>query len=115
MTNCSNCGSVLKEGAKFCTNCGYKIEQLDTTQPPRGRVITTPQRKGKIIMKGGGMTTLYKVIAYFVGVFIFDLFISWAICAGLEGDIACFWGFTGALYVPLLIFTPLLVAIAQSY
>ena len=103
----------MKEGAKFCTNCGAPVGQLSTTQPPP--TVTIPEKKGKIILKGGGMTTLYKVIAYFVGVFIFDLFISWAICAGLKGDIACFWGFTGALYVPLLIFTPLLVAIAQSY
>lgn len=107
MTNCSNCGKVLKEGAKFCTNCGFPVGQLYTTG--------TPEKKGKIIIKGSGMFTLYKVIGYFVGVFIFDLFISWAITAGLKGDITAYWSFVGALYVPLLIFTPLLYAIAQSY
>ncbi len=113
MTNCSNCGKVLKEGVKFCTNCGHPVGQLDTTQPPP--IVSGSEKKGKIIIKGSGMFTLYKVIAYFVGVFIFDLFISWAICAGLKGNIACFWGFVGALYVPLLIFTPILVAIGSSY
>ena len=113
MTNCSNCGFVLKEGAKFCTNCGQPVGQVATSLPPT--FVSTPEKKGKIIIKGSGMFTLYKVIAYFVGVFIFDLFISWAICAGLKGNIACFWSFVGALYVPLLIFTPLLVAIGSSY
>jgi len=113
LTNCSNCGFVLKEGVKFCTNCGQPVGQMETSLPPT--FVSTPEKKGKIIIKGSGMFTLYKVIAYFVGVFIFDLFISWAICAGLKGDIAAYWTLVGALYVPLLIFTPLLVAIGSSY
>jgi len=113
LTYCNNCGKVLKEGAKFCTYCGHTVGQAVTSQPPQ--FISVPEKKGKIIIKGTGMTTLYKVIAYFIGVFILDLFISWAITAGLKGGIACFWGFVGALYVPLLILTPLLAAIGQSY
>ncbi len=113
MTNCSNCGNVLKEGVKFCTNCGHPVEQLDTTPPPP--LVSGSKKKGKIIIKGSGIFTLYKVIGYFIGVFILDLFISWAITAGLKGTVATFWGFVGALYVPLLIFTPLLVAIGSSY
>lgn len=119
MTNCSNCGSVLKEGAKFCTNCGHPVGQLDATKPSPTppQYTTSPQKKGKIIVKGpsAGMLTLYKFIAYCVGVFILDLFISWAITAALEGTIGTFWGFVGVLYVPLLIFTPILIAIGSSY
>ena len=112
MTNCNNCGEVLKEGSKFCTYCGQPVGQTDVSQP-KGKLITQP--KGKLIVKGRGMTSLYKLIAYFVGVFLFDLFLSWAITAGFKGNIAMYWALVGILYVPLLIFTPLLIAIAASY
>ncbi|WP_241690479.1 zinc-ribbon domain-containing protein [Ligilactobacillus salivarius] len=27
MNKCPNCGSDIKEGAKFCTSCGYQLAQ----------------------------------------------------------------------------------------
>ncbi|MFX1314830.1 MAG: zinc-ribbon domain-containing protein [Promethearchaeota archaeon] len=116
MSYCNNCGEVLKEGSKFCTYCGHPVGEPVVSQPVQSPAyVSSSQPKGKIIMKGTGMTTLYKVIAYFVGVFIFDLFLSWAITAGFKGPISMYWALVGILYVPLLIFTPLLIEIASSY
>ncbi|MFX1410655.1 MAG: zinc-ribbon domain-containing protein [Promethearchaeota archaeon] len=116
MSYCNNCGEALKEEAKFCTHCGHPVGQAVVSQPVQSPAyVSGSQPKGKIIMKGTGMTTLYKAIAYFIGVFLFDLFLSWAITAGFEGTIAMYWSLVGILYVPLLIFTPILIAIGSNY
>ena len=37
MPFCSNCGTQLPEGAKFCTECGQKLDTAP--QPPREELI----------------------------------------------------------------------------
>ena len=34
MANCKNCGQQLRDGAKFCENCGAKAEAAPVKQQP---------------------------------------------------------------------------------
>jgi len=42
---CSKCGNELKEGAKFCGHCGYKVEQND--EYSKEELKTSPKKDNK--------------------------------------------------------------------
>lgn len=55
MTHCSNCQTLLKEGAKFCTNCGTPIKIIDKEVHNKGIVLEekkTNNNSGKYIIVG---------------------------------------------------------------
>lgn len=69
--NCSNCGKELKEGAKFCGNCGIKAEQkIENVQPKED--ISKKQKENKKIIK----ISLKKTIAIVSIVFLLILISS---------------------------------------
>ncbi len=45
VSQCTNCGEELPEGAKFCLNCGEKVEKVDNN------MICCPEC-GKLVLKG---------------------------------------------------------------
>lgn len=45
VSQCANCGEELPEGAKFCLNCGEKVEKVDNN------MIRCPEC-GKLVLKG---------------------------------------------------------------
>ena len=68
---CSNCGKELKEGAKFCGNCGIKAEQkIDNGQPKED--ISKKQKENKKTIK----ISLKKTIAIVSIVFLLILISS---------------------------------------
>lgn len=48
MAFCTNCGSNLSQGAKFCSICGNPVELVDTKKPseerytPQGKIMSCP-------------------------------------------------------------------------
>ncbi len=44
---CTNCGSVLEEGAVFCSNCGTRVEEEPVAQAP---VMPTPEMQQAPVM-----------------------------------------------------------------
>ncbi|WP_274355042.1 zinc-ribbon domain-containing protein [Ligilactobacillus salivarius] len=47
MNKCPNCGSDTKEGAKFCTTCGYQLirENVDNTTKTKQTVNTDKMKE----------------------------------------------------------------------
>ena len=46
MPYCSNCGAMLKEANKFCSNCGHKIAPMPSAPPMRPAQPAPPMRPG---------------------------------------------------------------------
>ena len=52
MTQCSNCNATLKEGAKFCTNCGTPIKDKSITRTTDDTFQESKKDKPKSPSKG---------------------------------------------------------------
>jgi len=62
---CTNCGSALRQGAKFCPNCGVEIKPDVTAQE------ATPGRPGKKAMSKQAKALYSAAGAVILGVFFF--------------------------------------------
>ena len=55
--NCPNCQTVIKEGEKFCSNCGTPVTPIASTQPPL-EVPVQPQQLSFPNQPGVGSITI---------------------------------------------------------
>ena len=42
MTRCPNCGAEVREGAKFCTSCGFRLTESEAAPPPSRSPFAIP-------------------------------------------------------------------------
>lgn len=42
MTRCPNCGAEVREGAKFCTSCGFRLTEAEAAPPSRSPFAIPP-------------------------------------------------------------------------
>ncbi|WP_296385460.1 zinc ribbon domain-containing protein [Winogradskyella sp.] len=66
MTHCSNCNAILKEGVKFCTNCGAPIKKVEQTKKVNPGLTVLGENTPKSRSKGTKILVgLIAVIALF--------------------------------------------------
>ena len=70
MANCTNCGTELAEGTKFCPNCGKLVEQVQLTSPVQLPSPAATKQKKKSSKKGclkiGCLSIVIAIIAIIV-------------------------------------------------
>ena len=89
MANCSNCGTPLKEGAKFCTSCGTAVKSGASEKPAAPAKQATPATPARpaapdaatdeVISTLGWLGTLLVLVIPIVGIV---LYFVWAFGTG---------------------------------
>ena len=73
MVNCTNCGAALKEGEKFCSGCGAKIEEHEASMTRQMPAYTSqPAKKANKRLIIGIIAIIAIVIAVFLVLVIFS-------------------------------------------
>ena len=67
---CKKCGAELKEGAKFCSQCGNQVEQ-NTNQNTEHNIPDSNEEKGKGRLPVAGILAILALVICFVAVIFF--------------------------------------------
>jgi transcription initiation factor TFIIIB Brf1 subunit/transcription initiation factor TFIIB len=77
--NCQNCGSQLKNNAKFCSSCGKSIEEVEISQSKENTVVDKKETKSRLLDQAVRIISIiigfamgrYLGIAIFIFIFAF--------------------------------------------
>ena len=72
MSNCLNCNSALKPGAKFCVKCGTPVEVHLTTDEPIKSINFRPESDSNPLKK----TSLFIKLLLGIAVIVFIIFVG---------------------------------------
>lgn len=71
MTFCPSCGAEKKEGSKFCHNCGYDFESVDSDANQNSNTdVQLNQSAGSTAQTAENSHTIAKVLGYICAILI---------------------------------------------